>query len=278
MVLDEEAAESGEQLFVAGRVGQPEVIDVFDDSGAEIVGPNAVDDRSGEVRVLRCDEPVGKMFASVAGGVQGDGLAVEWFGELRFSGSWLDEFTGGGGKDRLVAVASFGSRLESDSSKQVGHAIEFVVGPFLERVVVALCTLNRHAQEGHRDGFGGIGRIAVKHKEVGGSVLVSRSAGGNQVACELVPGRIGGHVVADPLRVGLHGLGFEFRAGDQEQVGPFVGPVVDVFGSSEQSFDQSSPSVGIGVAEKGPCFVGRGEHAERIESGTTQEFGVFGLG
>ncbi len=82
--------------------------------------------------------------------------------------------------------------------------------------------------------LGQVGRVLVQHEEVGRAVLQRASRGGDQLADQLVPRRVGRHVVANPIVVRPHRRRLEPLAVDQQQVGPLVGPVVDELRPREQ--------------------------------------------
>ncbi len=61
--------------------------------------------------------------------------------------------------------------LPRTSREQVGHSVIVVVGPLLERMVVAMGALNGHAEKRHRDGLRHLLRIFVHGVEAGRPVL-----------------------------------------------------------------------------------------------------------
>ena len=98
---------------------------------------------------------------------------------------------------------------------------------------MALGAADRQAQERLADVLGHLlGRLA-ECVEIGGAVLDALAGGRDDRAHELVPRHVAGHLLPDPLVVGLERLRPQPRAVEHQQVGPFVGPVVAELGPGE---------------------------------------------
>ena len=102
-------------------------------------------------------------------------------------------------------------------------------------MVVALGAVDRQAQErlGHR--LGHLLRVLVQGVEIRRAVLVRAAGGGDDLAGELVPRRVRGDALANPVVVRLERLRPQPLAGEQQQVGPFVGPVIDELRPRQQA-------------------------------------------
>ena len=140
----------GQQGLVAGGVRDPHVVDLLDQADAEIVGPDAVGDRAGEVGVLGRGQPFGEAHAAVGRVVEGERPAVERRRRLRLARPRLDQLARLGDVERAPAVAGAplaAPALRPDPREQARHAVILVVGPFFERVVVALGAADRQAEE-----------------------------------------------------------------------------------------------------------------------------------
>ena len=94
--------------------------------------------------------------------------------------------------------------------------------------------------------------------KIGSAIAYGAALGGDETGDHFVPGGVGLHVFANPGVVGLHRGWTELRTVDQEQVGPFVGPVIDEFRAGEERVDQSSAFVSAGVFEERFDFFGGG--------------------
>ena len=150
-----------------------------------------------------------------------------------------------------------------DPGEQAGHAVILVVGPFFERVVVALGAADREPEERLADVLGHIlGRLAER-VEIGGAVLEALAGGRDDLADEPVPGKAVGDSLANPLIIRLERLGPEPRAVEHQEVGPFVGPVIDELGVASSRSIKASRFVAARIGEEGPGLVHRREPADR---------------
>ncbi len=143
-------------------------------------------------------------------------------------------------------------------------------------MVVALGAVDRHAQERHRYRFGQLRRILVQHEEVRRAVFQRAAGGRHQVAGELVPRRVGRHVVANPVIVGPHRRRPQLLAVDQQQVAPLVGPIVDKLRPRQQLLDQLVALVGRRIGQKRAGLLDRGQQADRVDIRPPQKLGVGG--
>src|SRR5207244_13455099 len=95
--------------------------------------------------------------------------------------------------DRLLAARDGGRDarpLPPDPPEERGEAVEVVLAPHLERVVVALRTVEPHAEEElahHRGQLVRLPAVAVEHR---GPVGPGAAAGGDDLADELVVGLV----------------------------------------------------------------------------------------
>ena len=244
-------ARGGQQFFVAGRIGQPQIVDLFDQSDAEEIGPDPIGDRPGEVGIFGRGEPVGQVNAAIGRIVERQRLAVERRGRLRPPFAGLDQFAFGAGKDGAIAVAAAAApAFALHAGEQIGHGEVLVVGPLFQRMVVAAGAVDRHAQESGRDGFGDFGGVLMQGVEVGGAVFQGAARRGDDGLDEFVPGGVLLDLRADPLVVGFERLGTQTLAAGQQQVAPAIGPVVDELGPGQQRLDQSIALVGGRVGQK----------------------------
>ena len=208
-MLLREVAERRQQFLVAGRIGRPEVIDRLDEAEPEKIGPHSIDDRPGEVGVSGRRQPTGERQAAVTGVVYRERVAIERGGELRLARFGLEEITARLDEQRPHAVTITGltpPALCPDPGEEVGERVVLVVGPFFERMVVALGAIDRQRQERLGHVLGHRLRILMDGEEVGGAVLHARPPGRDDPPNDFIPGHVLGNAIADPAVVGIDGL------------------------------------------------------------------------
>ena len=261
--LEELLGQVVEQLGVGGRVPRADVVDRLHDPDAEQVAPEPVDVAPGEVRVVPRGDPGRQLLA--AGGLL-VGLVVARERELgrrhlpgplvldlaaRDVGDDLVErlplFDGRGAK--LLALAC-GIGLEPDLGEEGRGLVILVLRPALEGMVVALVAVEPDRHEQVRRVLHRLGGIAEDLEVRRRRVLAVRAAGRQDRAGELVVGRVPGHLIADPLAIGDGSFDAQELAVHVEQVGPLVGPVLDVLLAADQAVDQLL-ALGAGVAGVG---------------------------
>jgi hypothetical protein len=114
-----------------------------------------------------------------------------------------------------------------------------VLGPAFERVVVALVAVEAGGEEevgGVLHRLGGRAEDSSSRLAAGLSRLEPEAV--SIFPDELVVGRVGGDFLADPIAETFRAFFAEELAVHLEEVGPFVGPVVDVVGGADQAFDE----------------------------------------
>ena len=70
-----------EQGFVARRIGEAQIVWRLDDADVEVIGPDAIDERLGEVGIVRLAQPVHQRLAGVFDVRQIDFFAAENSGD-----------------------------------------------------------------------------------------------------------------------------------------------------------------------------------------------------
>ncbi len=183
----------------------------------------------------------------------------------------------GGGEDELLAAGDGrgeAGALAADAGEVGGEAVEVVLAPDLEGVVVALGAFEPDAEEELAHHGGGFLGLSAVPEHDGGAVGERAAAGGDDGAGELVVGHVaaeGGpeppievvnRLDADPVRV---------RA---QEVGPLAGPEVGVFGLVQEVGDQPVALLGRGVVEVRADLVRGRQAADGVEVGAAEEGGV----
>ena len=122
----------------------------------------------------------------------------------------------------------------------------------------------RHVVEGH---------AAIAHVVADGAVIPGFALSCDEVADELVVGRVGAEAFFDEVGVGGTGDGSGLVAigGDAEDVGPVVEGMLDVGLGSEEFVDQSGSFVGVFRREEGFGFAGGGDAADEVEVDAADE-------
>jgi hypothetical protein len=95
-----------QELLIAGRIRDTEIINRLDQAGPKEILPDAIDDGAAEIRVVARGEPVGESFAAVRRIIEGKGVAVQGLGLLRATGERLVDVTLVGREDDFLAVAA----------------------------------------------------------------------------------------------------------------------------------------------------------------------------
>src|SRR5205823_5754779 len=140
------ASEHVEQLAVVrGGRSAGDGVERLDQTGAEEIGPDAVDCVASEVRIVRRCHPFGERGPCACV------LFPRWLPAIEESG--LDHFLGAGHRDFVflrVLVAGQQKILQAlrlDPGKEGGEAPELLALPFRERMVMALGALDTDAEE-----------------------------------------------------------------------------------------------------------------------------------
>ena len=152
-----------------------------------------------------------------------------------------------------VLILAFRRRLEGNTGKIRRHFVVLILGPALERVIVALVAIESGCQKEMsgvlHDGIGLAQDFVVR----GRRVFLVRSLGRENLARERVIRGIGFNLVSDPIAEQRSTFGPEKLAIDLQQVGPLVGPVIHKLTVAHEVINQGFPFLaGTSlIAEKG---------------------------
>ena len=154
---------------------------------------------------------------------------------------------------------------------------ELILAPVLEGMVVALGAPQPPSQE-HPDLLGGDFRNRGQVAE--GPIGPGRAAealGRQSLSRHPVIGNVGGNVLANPILIDERMLRIEGRAGiDSEELTEEIGPVIDILGRVQESFDQRIPLVGIPAGQEFTDPVGRRQGSGQVQADAAQELAVAG--
>ena len=140
----------------------------------------------------------------------------------------------------LADLAALAGRvfLAADLGEIGRQVIVLALRPALERMVVALIAVETHAQEQLGRVFHRLFRRA-EDLVVGRRRIFERRAAGRQDRVhELVVGHVARHGLLDPAAQGKRPLLAQELAIHLQQVGPLVGPQLDVVAAADQPIDQ----------------------------------------
>jgi hypothetical protein len=132
------------------------------------------------------------------------------------------------------------------------------------------------AHERQRDRAGEDGGFAALDgaKEIGRADAEVAAARREQLAGELIVGQVVPHRRAHPAMIRLRGVRPEvdgkFRFNPQ-QIAPLRCPIIGKLLAGEEVFNQSRALVGRRVLQEAACFRRRGQSADDIEEGATDE-------
>ena len=98
------------------------------------------------------------------------------------------------------------SSFSTDLGKERCKTVVVIHRPTVERMVVALCTLDSHPHEDLGDVFGHFERVRLTLEVVGCRVGKRSSLGRNQLPNHLIDGDIVGHPCLQPVVVKKHRL------------------------------------------------------------------------
>ena len=159
------------------RVADADVIDRLDDARAEEVGPDAVGDAGGEVRIVGRGQPLGQRPRG------GPCRRCPGAAPPRNLGGMLRPPTGcrtsPPPRSKTIELAIVLALLAADLGEERGEAVVVVHRPAVERMVVALGALRADAEEDLGDVLGRLQRVALDLKIVRGRIL-ERAAGGRK--------------------------------------------------------------------------------------------------
>ena len=279
VVLDQVGGERIEQLGVHWLVRGADVVDRVDDAAAHEVAPHAVRDRRREVGVVRGGQPVGQR------------RPASW-ALVRFRRA-LDRHQVLGRHHRVrLRVQLFGvaallehdflagaeARADAEAREERRHLEVLVLGPALERVVVALGADHAHAHEQLGRGLHRLLRVAGGAEVAGGGHIEGAAAGDDQLVHQLVVRPVVLDRLAQPAAEGEHALVAHELPVAAQEVAPLERPVVDVRIAVDEFVDQAVPLL-LGrrvVGEEGAHRLGGRDPAGEIERHAAQEGGVVG--
>ena len=271
---EEVAGEPLHQGFVGGGIGGAKVVLGVDQATAEKVPPDSVHHRPSEIGILGFRQPIGKRLAAVSRSGDRQGGVVERLGRHQLAGARVVRFPFGRRKHHNVAGSA--AILQLDSGEEARHAIVLVLGPLLQRMIVATGAGQRHPEERHARTLGDVDRVAMEREIVGGSVAQGRPFRGDDRPRKLIPRLIVGNALSHKAIKRPHRGGRELVRRDEEEVRPPVGPVVDELRASKEPVDELDTLGGVFVFQKRSDLIRTRECSGGVERRAAEERRVVG--
>ena len=166
--------------------------------------------------------------------------------------------------------------LLGNACKEGGVSPKIALGPFIERVIVALGTLDLNSQEGPgRAGRQLFGLQFEGRVEQGRSRIGWLAGGENQLAGHFGVRTIFGEGVAEPVLKSVAGprIVGRRRVGQQD-LPPDVGQMTGIAGACQKRVDQAGPLVGCRIVEERASFAYPRNPSGQVEVSPPQEFRV----
>ena len=121
-------------------------------------------------------------------------------------------------------------------------------------------------------GFGELFGFGIDVEITDGAVGVEVSGRGEELAGHFIDGPVFADGVGEPVVEAPHAFVAQEAAIDAEEVAPFHGPEIDVFGAIEQFIDQLDSLLGIVGTDKPPDLVRSGKRPDGVEVSAADEF------
>ena len=271
--------QSGQESLVGGRIGGAQIIHRLNQTHAQVMRPNAVGDGPGEVWIGGCGQPVGQHLATIAGIGRRHGGGVQRRRRLGLSRPGLNEVSGSLDVQLALPIAIAripAPTLGSDPRKEVGKLVVLVVGPLLERMIVATGAVDGERQESLAHILGHGFRILVNGEEVRLPFIDRRPLGRDHLTHEPVPRRVVGHLIANPSVVRFDGRWSQSGPADEQHVRPLVGPEIHILRSAQEPIGQTGVLVGPRILDECPHLGRCRQAAQRVERRPADEGGVGG--
>ena len=268
-------------------VGRAEVIHRLHDAPSEEVAPDAVDDSLGKVGIFRRGHPFGQPHAQIPPLAVGKKAAVGETGRDLLLGPGMKDL----GRASILAPAVpldvvdheigapnlFDLHDLSHVAEKGRQPPELILAPVLEGMVVTLGAPQPPSQEDPDllgGDFGNRGQVPK------GPIRPGRTAealGGQPLSRHPVVGNVGGNVLPNPILIDERMLRIEGRPGiHSEHLTEKIGPVIDILGRVQESFDQRIPLAGIPTRQEFTNPVGRRQGSGQVQADAPQELAVGG--
>ena len=203
-VVGESPGQFVEKLGVGGRIGNPYVINRFDDALSEEVSPNQVSQISREEGVFRRSAPIGQDLTSVVSTFDFRSFSTKEFGRHGLFVNGVVDFSAFAVVND--GLSGIGSSFPSYLTEKGSEGIVIVLGPLIKRVVMALGALDTHSHKYLGDVFGDLEVVAVHLVVVGRGIDEGASRGSQQFPDDLIHGNVVGDSILEPIEVEQSGL------------------------------------------------------------------------
>ena len=263
-------------MRVGCGIADSDIVNFIDDANAEEVRPDAVHEVTGEVGVLRGSEPLCDDFASVlpARDFRLNASQKDRNGVL--PGDRMRDFPATAIEDDLFPIVF--AALPSNLGEECGEVVIIVLGPAVERMVVALGALNAHPHEDLRHVFRDFQLIAFDFVEVGLGRCKCSAAGREQVSSHDVEWDVTGNLLTEPLIIQDDRLVRDLVTGSHhEPLGPLGDPEFCEFLACKEFVDLDRALVRRCIRHKGFILFHRRQLTNEVQRDASQEFFVGAL-
>ena len=280
-VRDKVRAQPLEQFRIGRRVACAKVIHRLDDSLAQELAPDPVDDGAREKGVLGVDHPVHQLAARVGPRSVGHFRTVRHLGrEHHFRQRMGDALAGrivpphfhlarDRGGDALASGAHF--------AKKCGQLVVVLLGPLLTWMVVTLGAFHAHAEEDLAHKRAGVHRIALVAGHCHGAGLVGVALGREQFAHKGVIGHVAAEHVAQPQIQKEYRFDSHPGRVGADQVPPFDRPVVCVVGVRKDLGNPFAALVGSRIRQESAGLLSARKASDAVQCAPANKLGVRAL-
>ena len=272
VVLREALGQGGEQFRIRGGVADADVVHGFDNADAKKVRPDHVGEVWGEEWIFRGRQPLGH-----------DGAAILRSGDLRHGAAEeLGRHVSSAKRVLHLAAApvvnDHFSRilrvLATYLGEEGGERVVVIHRPAVERVVVALGTLDAHTHEYLCHVFRNLQRVALDLVIICRRRLEGAAGGGEQLLHNLVERHVVGDAILQPVVIQQRGLVTDLivlLGANLQQFGPFHHPHFGELLPVEQRRDEVVPLLRIFISEEGGQLVRFRKQAGDVQKTTAHE-------
>ena len=284
--LDEFVGQVLQQFRIARRIAGADVIQRLNDTGSGQVAPDAIGIAHGKVIIVGTGHPGGELLATAGRGFTHQfGIERHLWSDRRVGAQVIllpFFFVGNNFIQRLCALDGTAADglagagwigLEIDLGKVSGGLVILVPGPFFKGMVVAFVAVETRGQKQVRRVFRQFLRRAHSFEIRGCRIVLGRTGGGDDPVGHAVIGCVVCNLLPDPGAQRRHAFTAEEFAVHLQHVSPFVRPMIDEVGVSDELVDHL---VALGshvafVGDEGAHFFSLWRQAGEVEMNAAQE-------
>ena len=173
----------------------------------------------------------------------------------------MRDFTAAARPDHHFSSPSLSLTLNAVEERRQTHVI--ILSPSLERMIVALRTLNSHTHKQLSRSFGAIIGSVGRPVEVGRGHMIGAPFSSQQLSTELIERNVFREGTHDPFVILVHAVGGHLLFTEFQQIAPAQRPEPGVFGTLKDRLNQLGPLVAGRIVQKPLYFVDGGKNPQR---------------